>query len=192
MMSQADATAGATLAPGIWEIDGDHSNVEFVVRHLLSRVRGRFTQFAGAISVDADPARSFVEVVIQAASINTNHDERDAHLRGTDFLDVERFPVLSFHSTAVSRPDAEGRFRVTGELAIRDVTRPVTLEAHYLGSSEDPWGGRRAAFSVRTEIDREDFGLGWNVVLETGGLLLGRKVQIELEIEAIHRDESTQ
>ncbi len=192
MMSQPDAAAWVPLSPGIWEIDADHSNVEFVVRHLLSRVRGRFTQFAGAISVEADPARSFVEVVIQAASIHTNHDERDAHLRGTDFLDVERFPVLSFHSTGVTRPDADGRFSVTGDLGIRDVIRPVTLQARYLGSSEDPWGRKRAAFSVRTEIDREDFGIAWNVVLETGGLLLGRKLQIELEIQAIHRNEFTQ
>lgn len=188
-MTQSDTAARATLAPGIWDIDRDHSNVEFVTRHLLSRVRGRFTEFTGAINVDPDPARSFVEVAIQAASINTNHDERDAHLRNADFLDVERFPVLSFHSTSIGRPDADDRFRVIGDLTIRDVTRPFLLDAWYLGSSEDPWGGTRAAFSARSEVDREDFGLSWNVVLETGSLLIGKKVQIEAEIEAILRTE---
>ena len=188
-MSQSDTALRAIVAPGIWEIDRDHSNIEFVARHLLSRVRGRFTEFAGLINVDADPARSFVEVAIQAASINSNHDERDAHLRNSDFLDVERFPVLSFHSTSVDPPDADGRFRVLGDLTIRDVTRPVLLDAWYLGSSDDPWGGKRAAFSARGEVDREDFDLCWNVVLETGSLLVAKKVQIEVEIEAILRSD---
>jgi len=187
-MSQT-AAALSLLPAGTWDVDRDHSNVEFVARHLLSRVRGRFTGFAGVISVDPDPSRSSVEGSIDAASIDTNHEQRDSHLRGSDFLGVERFPTLSFRSTSVGSPDADGRFPVDGELTIRDVTRPVLLDAQYLGWSDDPWGGKRAAFSARTEVDRDDFGATWNVVLETGGLLVGRNVQIELEIEAVLRTE---
>lgn len=187
-MSQPAAPA-SILASGIWDIDRDHSNVEFVARHLLSRVRGRFTDVAGVITIDPDPIRSAVEVSIQAASINTNHEERDRHLRSGDFLDAEQFPMLSFRSTSVDPPDAGDRFRVEGELMIRGVTRPVVLDAEYLGWSDDPWGGKRAAFTARAEINRDDFGASWNVVLETGGLLVAKKVQIELEIEAILRNE---
>ncbi len=188
-MSQIHTADPSILSPSVWDIDRDHSNVEFIARHLLSRVRGRFTDVAGVITVDPDPTRSSVEVSIQAASIHTDHQERDQHLRSADFLDAERFPLLSFRSTSVSPTDADSGFRVEGELTIRDMTRPVVLDAEYLGWSDDPWGAKRAAFSARTEIDRDDFGASWNVVLETGGLLVGRKVQIELEIEAILRTE---
>jgi polyisoprenoid-binding protein YceI len=176
------------IAPGVWEIDPAHSNVEFVARHLLSKVRGRFTGFEGAITVADDPNRSSVEATVDAASVDTHNPDRDAHLRSPDFLDVERFPSLSFCSTAVAE-DSEGRYRVDGELTIRDVTRPVTLELEYLGWSDDPWGGKRAGFSAVTEIDRDEFGANYNVVLETGGLLVGKKVRIELEIEAVHQAE---
>jgi polyisoprenoid-binding protein YceI len=188
-VQSAQVSTQGILAPGAWDIDRDHSNVEFVARHLMSRVRGRFTDFDGVIHVDEDPARSSVEVSIDAASIDTLHEDRDAHLRGPEFLDVERFPKLSFRTTRVSPPDEEGRFQVVGELTIRDATRPVTLDVEYLGWSGDPWGGQRAAFSARTEIDRDDFGASWNVVLETGGLLVGKKVQIELEVEAVLRQQ---
>jgi polyisoprenoid-binding protein YceI len=184
-MSEIRTTSPARLAPGLWTIDPDHSNVEFVARHLFSRVRGRFTDVTGVITVDPDPARCSVEVTIRAASIDTNHEERDAHLRSPDFLDADRFPVISFTSTEVGPLDASDSFRVDGDLTIRDVTRPVVLAADYLGWAPDPWGGSRAGFSARTEIDRDEFGARWNVVLESGGLLVGRTVQIELEIEAI-------
>jgi polyisoprenoid-binding protein YceI len=175
------------LSPGVWEIDPAHSNVEFVARHLLSKVRGRFTEFEGSITIDADPSRSSVEAQIQAASIDTHNPDRDAHLRNPDFLDVERFPTLSFRSTAVRPGEEPGRYVVEGDVTIRDVTRPVTLDVEYLGWSDDPWGGKRAGFSASTEIDRDDFGANWNVVLETGGVLLGKTVRIELEIEAVLR-----
>jgi polyisoprenoid-binding protein YceI len=177
------------LATGTWEIDQGHSDVGFVARHLFSRVRGRFSQFSGVINVTDDPADSSVEVTIEAASIDTNHPERDEHLRGEGFLDVEQFPALTFRSTSVGSVGEDGQGRMQGLLTVRENTRPVVLEVEYLGAGTDPWGGVRAGFSARTEIDRDDFGANWNVVLETGGILIGKKVQIELEIEAIRRAE---
>lgn len=179
------APNAVSLPAGNWDIDPHHSNVEFVARHLLSRVRGRFKDFAGRITVASDPLRSSVDVDIDASSIDTDHEERDAHLRSSDFLDNERFPSLSFRSTSVGVPGSDGRFRIDGDLTIRNTTRRVALDTRLLGWSEDPWGGIRAAFSARTEIDRDDFGANWNVVLETGSLLVGKTVQVELEIEAI-------
>ena len=185
-MSQPQTTSAMpVLIAGVWNIDPGHSSVEFVTRHLLSRVRGRFTDFAGTIEVGVNPAHSAAEVTIQSASIDTDHEDRDGHLRGPDFLDVERFPTLAFRSSRIRAFD--GTLRLEGELTIRDVTKPVSLDVEYLGWSDDPWGGKRAAFSARTEIDRDDFGANWNMVLETGGLLVGKRVQIELEIEAVLR-----
>jgi len=187
-MSQAEVQSVQTsvLPAGVWDIDPDHSNVEFVARHLLSRVRGRFAAFEGALTVGDDPADSSVEITIDADSIETRQPERDAHLRSPDFLDADRFPHLRFRSTAVRVLDA-GRAEIDGELTIRDVTRPVTLDVEYLGWSDDPYGGKRAGFSARTAIERDEFGASWNVVVETGGLLVGKLVQIELEIEAVLR-----
>ncbi|MGH9033121.1 MAG: YceI family protein [Acidimicrobiia bacterium] len=177
----------SVLAPGIWEIDPVHTNVEFVARHLLSRVRGRFRDFSGQLVIAEDPTRSSVDVTIEAASVDTGNADRDAHLRSPDFLHVERFPTLAFRGTA-TRPGTEpGHYLVDGDLTIRDVTRPVTLEVEYHGWSDDPWGGQRAAFSAMTEVQRTDFGADWNVVVETGGLLVGKTVRIELEVEAIRK-----
>jgi polyisoprenoid-binding protein YceI len=185
-MSQPQpTTAPPLLVPGVWEIDPSHSNVEFVARHLCSRLRGRFTEFAGTIEVGADPMQSAAEVTIQAASIESNHDGRDERLRSADFLDTARFPALTFRSSGVREFDGRQALRLDGDLTIRDVTKPVSLAVEFLGWSEDPWGGRRAGFSARTEIDRDDFGANWNVVLETGGVLVGKRVQVELEIEAL-------
>jgi polyisoprenoid-binding protein YceI len=189
-MSELQSTmATPLLAPGVWDIDPGHSSVEFVARHLFSRVRGRFTEFGGTIEVRPDLAQSRAVVTIQAQSIDTNHEERDEHLRNADFLDVERFPTLAFRSSGVRGLDGEGTVRLAGDLTIRDVTRPVSLDIEYLGWSDDPWGGKRAGFSARTEIDRDDFGASWNVVLETGGLLVGKRVLVEAEIEAVLRNE---
>ena len=189
-MSQSQRTTTTPpLMPGVWDIDPSHSNVEFVVRHLFSRVRGRFTDFAGTIEVGADLSQSAAEVTIQAASIDTNYEERDLHLRSPDFLDTARFPALTFRSSGVREFDGRQALRLDGDLTIRDATKPVSLAVEFLGWSDDPWGGKRAGFSARTEIDRDDFGANWNVVLETGGLLLGKRVQVELEIEAVLRSE---
>jgi polyisoprenoid-binding protein YceI len=184
-MTQLHETQHQILAPGAWEIDPSHSNVEFVARHLLSKVRGRFSGFSGTLTIADQPTESSAEVTIDAGSITTGTDDRDTHLRSADFLDVERYPTLSFRSTAVRAGDEPGRYLVDGDLTIRDVTRPVTLDVEYLGWSDDPWGGKRAGFSATTEITRDDFGASWNVVVESGGLLVGKKVRIELEVEAI-------
>lgn len=168
-----------------WEIDASHSGVHFSVRHLVvAKVRGRFTAFAGTLAFDeAAPERSSVEVRIDAGSINTGVDQRDAHLRSPDFFDAEKFPALTFVSRRVER-SADG-FTVTGDLTIRGVTREVVLPVEYAGHTKDPWGGERAGFAARVAIDRKDFGLTWNQLLEAGGVAVGDKVEIELEVEAV-------
>ena len=168
---------------GRWQVDTSHSSVEFVARHLMiARVRGRFTDFAGTIDVGDTPEDSSVEVTIQAASISTGDEKRDEHLRSADFLDSERFPVLEFRSAAVAARGS--RWTVSGDLTIRGVTRPVVLDVEFDGAAIDPWGNAKVAFSASTEINREDFGLLWNAPLETGGVVVGPKVRIELGIEA--------
>ncbi len=176
-------------APGVWELDPKHTTVEWVARHVLTKVRGRFGKVAGTIHVEEVPERSWVEVEIDAASIDSNTPDRDNHLRSADFLEVEKYPKLTFRSTAL-RPTGPNTFELDGDLTIKDVTRPVTLEVEYLGVNDSPWGTKLAGFSARTEIDREDWGMTWNVVIETGGLLVSKKVQIELEIEAVYKPEA--
>jgi polyisoprenoid-binding protein YceI len=168
-----------------WEIDASHSGVHFFVRHLVvAKVRGRFTAFSGALAFDETaPERSSVEVRIDTASINTGVDQRDAHLRSPDFFDAERFPAITFASRRVERT-ADG-FRVTGDLTIRDTTREVVLPVDYAGRTRDPWGGERVGFTTRLAIDRRDFGLTWNQLLEAGGVAVGEKVEIELDVEAV-------
>ena len=147
-------------------------------------MRGRFLTFEGAVAYDeSDPARSSVSATMQAASIDTDWDQRDAHLRSGDFLDVERFPVVTFRSTSVE-PTGSRTARVHGELTIRDVTKPVTLDAELVGFVKGMQGERRAAFEARTRIDREVWGLTWNVGLEAGGVLVGKELKIEIEVEA--------
>jgi polyisoprenoid-binding protein YceI len=178
------------LAPGRWEIDSDRSSVAFVVRQLMSRVRGRFTSFAGTMTVDPDPSRSWVEVTIEAASIDTGNDQRDTHLRSPAFLDAERFPQLSFRSASITPLQSDGGFRVEGDVTIRDVTRSVVLDARYLGSSGNSQETPRAAFLAGTELRRDLFGVVWNSWIEGGGVVIGKHVQVELEIVAIRRADS--
>jgi polyisoprenoid-binding protein YceI len=180
-------TIESTTLPttGTWEIDLSHSSVGFSVRHLgLAKVRGRFNDFSGAVLVSDDPESSSVEVEIQAGSIDTRDPQRDGHLVSADFFDVEQHPTLTFRSTGVERARGD-HWAVDGDLTIRGVTRPVRLDVAFEGAGSDPWGGQRAAFSASAEVDREDFGLTWNQTLETGGVLVGKKVRIELEVELI-------
>ena len=171
-------------ATGDWQIDRSHSGVGFTARHLVvSKVRGGFKDFSGTIHVAEIPEDSWVNVEIDAASLDTGEPQRDAHVRSADFLDVKRFPRLTFRSTKVERDGAKG-LRVTGDLTIRDVTRPVELAVEYGGAPADPYGQKRAVFSASTEIDREEFGITWNVALEAGGVLVGKRVSIDLEIQA--------
>ena len=172
------------LVAGTWNIDPTHSEVGFVVRHLMvSKVRGNFTSFEGSITIGEDPLQSSVEASIDAASIDTREPQRDNHLRSTDFFDVETHPKITFRSTSV-RPDG-GDFVVTGDLTIHGVTRSVDLELEHNGVHPDPWGGQRAGFSAATEISRSDFAIDFNVPLDGGGVVIGDKIKITLEVEAV-------
>ena len=176
-----------TPATGTYGIDASHTHVGFKVRHLMvSKVRGRFADFEGTVTVAPDPLESAVEVTVQLASIDTRDAGRDEHLRGADFFDVAQHPTMTFRSTGV-RPVGTNRYAVDGELSLRDVTKPVTLDVTYDGTARDPWGGERAGFSATAEIDREDFGLTWNQALETGGVLVGKKIEIDIEAEIVRQ-----
>jgi polyisoprenoid-binding protein YceI len=175
----------ARPAEGTWKLDQAHTNLGFVARYLmLTKVRGRFRDFDGTIHIGESPETSWVEVLMDAASIDSDNETRDEHLRSPDFLDVERFPKLTFRSTRVD-VSGDTSLRVTGDLTIRDVTRPVVLDVEFDGLTKGIRGDERAAFSASTEIDREDWGIMWNMALETGGVLVGKRVRIELEIQAI-------
>jgi polyisoprenoid-binding protein YceI len=171
---------------GTWEIDPAHSEVSFVVRHLVvSKVRGRFDRFSGTIVIKEDPGRSSVTVTIDASSINTNEPNRDNHVRSADFLDVEKFPEITFRSTAVRSRGS--RFFVDGELTIRGATRPVTLDVEVNGFTPDLLGGTRVGFSANTEINREDFGVSYNGPIPgtDNAMVLSDKVALTLEVEAV-------
>ncbi len=170
-----------------WDFDLSHSSIGFHVRHLMiSKVHGRFTSWTGALQLDsADPTKSHVEVQIDAASIDTKEPKRDDHLRSADFLDAANFPQLTFKSTRVARDGDE--LAVDGELTIHGVTRPVHLKVEPAGQVKDPWGGTRTGFSAKTTISRKDFGLTWNQLLEAGGVAVGDKIEISLEIEAVKK-----
>ncbi len=170
--------------PGVYEIDPAHTNVTFSARHLMvSKVRGRFTGFSGTVHVADSVEDSRVEASIDVATIDTGMPMRDQHLRSPDFLDVERFPALTFTSTKVERT-GKTTLRVSGDLTIRDVSLPVVLDAEFVGATTDTRGRGVTAFEASTEIDREAFGMTWNQALESGGVLVGRKVRIEIEVEA--------
>jgi polyisoprenoid-binding protein YceI len=171
-----------------WEIDSSHSGIHFSVRHLvIAKVRGQFSRWTGTLLVpDADFGRASLKVAIDAVSIDTGVKDRDVHLRSADFFDVEQYPELTFNSTAVEAA-ANDRLRVAGQLTIKGVTRDVSLEVEHLGLVKDPWGNERAAFTARTSIDRSDFGLTWNQLLEAGGVAVGDRIDIEIEIEAVRQ-----
>jgi polyisoprenoid-binding protein YceI len=174
-------------AAGRYAIDASHSHVGFSVRHVMvSRTKGRFGDVAGELVIGEDPLESAVEVTIQAASIDTRDDKRDEHLRSADFLDAEHHPTLSYRSRSVA-PAGKGRWTVQGDLTVRGVTQPVPLEVAFEGGAKDPWGGERVGFTATAELDREAFGLTWNQTLETGGVLVGKTVKIEIEAEAVRQ-----
>lgn len=168
-----------------YQIDKAHSEAVFQVRHLITKVRGRFSEFEGAIQFDeAQPERSSVTFTIQTSSIDTNQPDRDTHLRSEDFFAVERFPVLTFVSTGITKRSGTV-FDVAGDLMIRGVTRRVELPVTFLGSAKDPWGQERIAFETGIVINRKEFGLMWNAALETGGFLVGDDVTINASVQAI-------
>jgi polyisoprenoid-binding protein YceI len=169
-----------------WNLDPVHSTIGFSVRHLMiSKVHGRFTTWTGTLVTDEqNPSASRVEVEIEAASIDTKEPKRDEHLRSADFLDVAKFPKLTFKSTRVEKI-SDQEYKVVGDLTIHGVTKQVVLETEYAGRTKDPWGGERAGFSAKTSVDRKDFGLAFNMVLEGGGLMVGDKVEITLDAQAV-------
>ena len=184
MARTASDLGGVKLPPpGKYELDVAHTAVEFVARHMLSKVRGRFTEFSGIIEVAEKPEDSSVQVEIRAGSIQTNQEQRDAHLKSGDFLELETYPLISFRSTAV-RPKGENAFELDGDLTIKDVTKSVTLIGEYLGSGADMQGGTVFGASAKTTIEREDWDMNWNMAVEAGGFLVGKRVDLEIEVEA--------
>jgi polyisoprenoid-binding protein YceI len=176
---------------GVYEIDGAHTSVEFVGRHLMiTKVRGRFSDVRGQITIDEDPEKSHVEVEIDVASVSTGNDDRDAHLKNADFFDVERYPTITFASTSV-KPLRDTAWELVGDLTVHGTTNPVTLQVDFEGGGASPMGDERIGFSAATEVNREDFGLTWNVGLETGGVLVGKTVRIELAVQAIAASKAT-
>ena len=180
------ATAVQTLpvATGEWEIDSAHTTLGFVAKHLMvTKVRGHFQRFQGSIRVGDTLETTKAEATIDAGSLMTNDPKRDGHLKSADFFDVEKYPEIRFVSTKIE-PTGENTFRVTGDFTIRDVTKPITLDAEFQGMSHSPMGFDVAFFTATTEIDREEWGLTWNVALEQGGVLVSKKIQIEIEGQA--------
>lgn len=177
------ATASAT---GTYSIDVSHSRIGFVARHaMVTKVRGSFREFEGSGYFDAEhPERSHLSVTIQAASIDTRSADRDAHLRSNDFFDMEKYPTITFTSTAVA-PARGDVYRVTGDLTIKGVTKPVTLDLELTGTAVDPWGNTRLGLEGSTVINRKDWGVNWNAALEAGGVLVSEKVTLEFEISTV-------
>ncbi|REE97607.1 YceI family protein [Thermomonospora umbrina] len=177
------ATAAPGLTTGTWTIDPAHSEVTFAIRHLMSKVRGVFTEFSGTVVIGEDVASSTATAEIAMASVDTRNADRDQHIRSSDILDIENHPQMTFRSTGLRAEG--GDHLLDGELTIRGVTRPVTLEVEYNGVGDDPWGGFRAGFTAKTTVNRKDWGIEFNVPLAGEKALLGDKVDILLEIQAV-------
>jgi len=176
----------SALTPGTWTVDPSHSTIGFVARHLMiTKVRGRFSDFSGSLEIAENPLESHVEATVNLASVDTGDAGRDAHLRNADFFDLEGggSPTMTFASTGIKEDG--GDYLLFGDLTVNGVTRQVEFALEFDGVNGDPWGGTRAAFSAETEINRKDFGLEWNVALETGGVLVSDKVKVQLEIQAV-------
>jgi len=174
-------------AVGAWQIDPGHSEVSFVGRHFgLTKVRGRFTGVDGAVVVADDPTDSSLQVTIDMRSVSSGDLSRDEHLRSADFFDVDNHPTADYRSTAIHLDGTSGM--IDGELTIKGLTRPVRLRMDYLGHATDPWGNERAVFSASSKINREDWGLTWNMLLEAGGLLVSKEITLEIEVELVHRE----
>jgi polyisoprenoid-binding protein YceI len=168
---------------GTWKVDHIHSDIRITARHLMvAKVRGTFEVFDAEILVGEDPVDSTVKIEAKASSVTTGTTDRDNHLRSSDFLDAEQFPLVTFESTSL-KPSGEN-WKLTGDLTIRGVTRPVTFDLVFEGAATDPYGNTKAGFSAIGEIERRDWGLTWNVPLENGGMLVSEKFQIEFDIEA--------
>lgn len=173
---------------GTWTIDQAHSDVSFSVRHMMvSKVRGHFQKFSGQIVTAGNPLESAVTAIVDATSLNTNNADRDNHIRSADFLEVEKYPTLEFRSTGL-RPHGAGEYALDGDLTVHGVTRPVTFHLELNGFTKDPYGGYRTGMSATADISRNDFGVSINLPMEAGGVVVGDKIQIRLEVEAVLDD----
>ena len=184
-------TATSTLSkteipePGTWAIDAAHSSISAIARHfMVTKVRGHFRTFSGALHIEEDPSQSWAEVTIDSASIATADERRDGHLKSGDFLDAENHPEIKFRSTNIS-VSGDGSFELTGDLTMRGVTKPLTLAGKFKGVIQDPYGMTRAFFSAEGQLVRDDWGVSWNQALETGGVAVSKKLTLEVEVEAI-------
>lgn len=175
------------VQPGTWTIDNTHSSLEFKVRHLMAaKVKGRFSEISGDIIINSEITNSSVNVEIKIDSIDTHNQDRDIHLKSGEFFDSEKFPTASYRSTNLVQK-SQNEFLVEGELALKGITKKVDLEMEFSGVVQDPWGNSKAVFSATGSINREDFGLTWNQKLETGGVLIGKNIQLEIELETVYQ-----
>lgn len=188
VLASDERNANAPKAAQVWQVDPAHSSVEFAVRHMMvSTVKGSFKAFSGSLTLDeANAERSSVEAEVEAATIDTGVADRDNHLRSSDFFDVAKYPKLTFRSRAVEAVGSDVG-RLHGDLTIHGVTRPVAFDVSYLGEIRDPWGNRRRGYSAETTVSRKDFGMTWNQVLDAGGVLVGDKVKVTLNVEAVEK-----
>jgi polyisoprenoid-binding protein YceI len=173
------------FAADVYNVDPSHSEVSFQIRHMVSQVRGRFNDFKGTVNLDpANLPKSSVEFRVKSTSIDTGLPDRDKHLRGADFFDVEKYPEITFKSTSI-KPTGKDTYAVTGDFTMRGVTKQITLPVTLLGSANDPWGNVRAGFETSTTLNRKDYGMNWNTALDNGGVILGDDVKIAINLEAI-------
>ena len=183
---ESTQTTQTTLpVSGTWELDTTHTEVSFTARHLMvTKVRGRFPIRSGTVTIAENPLESSVVAEIDVAGVNSGEQGRDDHLRNSDFFEVEKYPTITFRSTKVEAA-GEGEYKLTGDLTIKDVTRPVTLDLEYLGTIASPWADQRAGFSATAEISRKEWGIEYNMALEAGGVVIGDKVKLNIEAEAV-------
>lgn len=186
-MTTATQTERKATGAGTWTIDGTHSAAEFAVKHMMvSTVKGRFKNLTGTLHIDgANPAASRIEAAIDVASVDTGAEQRDEHLRSDDFFNAAQYPEIKFRSTGISGKGDD--WKMEGELTIRDVTRPVALDVEFEGRGPDAYGGERAGFTATTKINRKDFGVNWNGLIEAGGVVVSDTVKITLNIEAVRQ-----
>ena len=186
----AAVTLPAVAAAATYAVDQAHSEASFQVRHLVTKVRGKFADFVGTVVMDAaKPEASSVEFTIQATSIDTSVADRDKHLRSDDFFAVEKYPEITFKSTKIERA-GDHAYQVTGDLTMRGVTKRITLPVTYLGEVKDPWGHVKAGFETAITLNRKDFGINWNKALDQGGVLVGDEVEVSISIEALKQAEA--